>query len=191
MQQRLEVSQTQSGQDILSATPSLSTPATPVDWQSYPYNSSNPLRCCLRHRYTLENRANKVKEQVLGCGTSNELISLHAEGKVSEPEILWIKTNYLNESELKQLADTSATRQGNLFSENDGETELANWKEKAGEPTQIEWQQVMDDIDREMERLGWDKQTGKKHLIDTYGVKSRLYLTDAQLIEFCNYLKNI
>ncbi len=68
-------------------------------------------------RYTLENRANKVKERILGCGTNNELISLHAEGKVSEPEVKWIKTNYLSDSELQQLADTSATRQGNLFND--------------------------------------------------------------------------
>ncbi len=46
-----------------------------IDWVSYPYNSSD--------RYTLENRANKVKARILACATSNELISLHADGKVS------------------------------------------------------------------------------------------------------------
>ncbi len=75
--------------------------------------------------------------------------------------------------------------QGNLFNDSD-EDETAS-----SQPTQLNWQQVINDIDAEMKRLGWTQEIGRKHLIDTYGVKSRLYLTDAQLIEFCNYLKNI
>ncbi len=62
--------------------------------------------------YTLQNRANKVKERVLGCGTNNELISLHADGKVSEPEVKWIKANYLSESELAQLVTIEGTLAG-------------------------------------------------------------------------------
>ena len=148
-----------------------------INWQSYPYNSSD--------RYTLENRANKVKERVLGCGTSNELIGLLADGKASEPEVNWIKANYLSDSELKQLATVEATRQGNLFNDADGEdTNLS-------QPNQLDWQSIIDGIDREMKRLGWNQQKGREHLIETYGVKSRLYLTDKQLMEFCNYLKNI
>ena len=59
-----------------------------IDWVSYPYNSSD--------RYTRENRANKVKSRILACATSNELISLHADGKVSEPEIKWLKEKATN-----------------------------------------------------------------------------------------------
>ncbi len=58
---------------------------------------------------------------MLGCGTSNELIGLLADGKASEPEIKWIKANYL---------------------------------------------------------------------IKTYGKKSRVKLTDDELMEFWDYLKN-
>ena len=66
-----------------------------VDWSSYPYNSGGQLRWLAeRDRLTLENRANKVKERILGCGTQNELIALFADGKVSEPEIKWIKANF-------------------------------------------------------------------------------------------------
>ena len=62
VQQNREVSQSQSGQDIQAATPHKKPSATPIDWQSYPYNSGD--------RYTLENRANKVKERILGCATN-------------------------------------------------------------------------------------------------------------------------
>ncbi len=41
-----------------------------------------------------------------------------------------------------------------------------------------------------MQRLGWSQEKGRDYLVKTYGVKSRLYLTDEQLIEFRDYLKN-
>ncbi len=139
-----------------------------IDWQSYPYNSGD--------RYTLENRANKVKERILGCGTSNELISLHADGKVSEPEVNWIKANYLSESELAQLVTIEGTKQGNLFSQQQ-------------EPDVIEWEQIKSEIDSHMKRLGWSKKQGRQYLIKRYGKTSRFHLTDAELIEFNNFLK--
>ncbi|MDJ0648385.1 MAG: hypothetical protein QNJ60_06715 [Xenococcaceae cyanobacterium MO_188.B19] len=47
--------------------------ATPLNWGSYPYQS--------RHVYTLQNRANKVKDRIFGCGTNNKLISLYSKRK--------------------------------------------------------------------------------------------------------------
>ena len=169
VQQNREVSKSQSGQDIQSATPNQKSSAIPLDWSSYPYNSQDT--------YTLQNRANKVKERVLGCGTNNELISLHADGKASEPEINWIKANYLNQSEYAQLTTIEGTTQGNLFSQQQ-------------EPDVIEWEQIKNQIDSNMKRLGWSKKQGKQYLIKRYGKTSRLHLTDAELIEFSNYLKS-
>ncbi len=168
VQENREVSPSPSCQDIQAATPSSKTSATPVDWSSYPYNSQDT--------YTLQNRANKVKERVLGCGTNNELISLHADGKASEPEIKWIKANYLSESELTQLNTIEGTTQGNLFSQQN-------------QPDIIQWEQIKEEIDELMKRLGWSKKQGKQYLIKRYGKTSRLHLTDVELIEFRNYLK--
>ncbi len=144
------------------------SPAIPVDWLSYPYQS--------RDVYTLQNRANKVKDRVLGCGTNNELISLHADGKVSEVEINWIKANLLSDSELSQLAVIEGTKQGNLF-------------DQEQEPEIIEWKEIKEEIDSNMPRLGWSEKKGKDYLIKRYGKSSRLNLTDAELIEFSNFLK--
>ena len=143
--------------------------AIPVDWLSYPYQS--------RDRYTLENRANKVKDRVLGCGTNNELISLHADGKVSQIEIDWIKANLLSDSELTQLALIEGTRQGNLFTQEQ-------------EPEVIDWEDIKEEIDISMKRLGWSEKQGKEYLIKRYGKSSRLHLTDGELIEFSDFLKN-
>ena len=142
--------------------------AIPVDWLSYPYQS--------RDVYTLQNRANKVKDRVLGCGTNNELISLYAEGKVTEVEIDWIKANLLSDSELSQLAVIEGTKQGNLF-------------DQESEPEVIDWEDIKKEIDCNMQRLGWSEKKGKDYLIKRYGKSSRLNLTDAELIEFRGYLK--
>ncbi|MDJ0534158.1 MAG: hypothetical protein QNJ70_17025 [Xenococcaceae cyanobacterium MO_207.B15] len=114
--------------------------------------------------------------EVLGCGTNNELIALIADGKVSEPEVNWVKTHLLNESELAQLNTIEGTKQGNLFSEQN-------------EPDVIEWEQIKGEIDKLMKCKGWSAKQGKEYLIKRYGKSSRLHLTDEQLIEFREYLK--
>lgn len=57
----------------------------------------------------------------MGCGTNSKLIALIADGKVSEPEVNWIKANLLSESELAQLVTIEDTKQGNLFAEDNEE----------------------------------------------------------------------
>ena len=42
-----------------------------IDWISYPYNSSGAAGNSFAGRYTLQNRANKVKERILACATSS------------------------------------------------------------------------------------------------------------------------
>ena len=41
-----------------------------------------------------------------------------------------------------------------------------------------------------MQRLGWSAKRGKDYLIKRYGKSSRLHLTDAELIEFRDYLES-
>ncbi len=148
------------------------TPTAPkeINWQSYPYNSSSEKK--------LQERAGKVKEIILSCGTSNELIKLENEGKISEREITWLKKNVLTISEREQVKEIELTRQGNLFSL-DANQELVH----------EDFNEVIRSIDEQMRRLNWSRGEGKDYLIKTYGVKSRLKLTDEQLIEFLEYLK--
>ena len=40
-----------------------------------------------------------------------------------------------------------------------------------------------------MKRLGWTQGERREYFIKTYGVTSRLYLSDEELIEFWQYLK--
>ncbi len=168
-------SETQQNNKKLEIEPPLSDPKE-INWLSYPYNSGDIN--------TLQNRANKVKERVLSCGTSNELIALHADRKVSTPEIKWIKENLLSGAELLTLVRIENTKQGNLFAQDSSSVR------EDKQPKLLEWQEIKSEIDEAMKRLGWSQEQGRDYLVKTYGVKSRLYLTDEQLIEFADFLKN-
>ncbi|VEP16897.1 hypothetical protein H1P_5090002 [Hyella patelloides LEGE 07179] len=50
--------------------------------------------------------------------------------------------------------------------------------------------EIIEATDGEMSRLGWNKEQGRQYLIDNYGKRSRLHLTDEELLEFWEYLKN-
>ncbi len=69
------------------------------------------------------------------------------------------------------------TRQGNLFCQEP-------------EPEVIDWEDIKNEIDVSMKRLGWSERQGKEYLIKRYGKSSRLHLTDGELIEFNNFLKS-
>ncbi len=175
VQSGIEVWQPPSQQGIQATTPLATPPAIPqeldINWEDYPYGGKD--------RYTLENRASKVKERILNCHTSNELIALYAEGKISEPEIEWLKKNYLTEAESQQLQVIENSTQGNLFSS------------KKQEVVELDYEDIEKSIDWEMQRVGWGLDKGREHLINTYGKKSRKLLNDEQLFGFWDYLKSL
>ena len=69
--------------------------------------------------------------------------------------------------------------------------ELPSLQESENEVTTIAWEDVVSAIDSEMTRLGWDCDRGQRHIIEKYGVRSRIKLSDDQLLEFLGYLKSL
>ena len=53
----------------------------------------------------------------------------------------------------------------------------------------IDFSQIIHETSIELKRLGWTNEDGKNYLLQTYGKKSRHVLSDEQLIEFLQYLK--
>ncbi len=98
--------------------------------------------------------------------------------KISEKEIDWLKKNVLTQAEREQLKEIELTRQGNLLS-----------VDSSQEIVYFDFNEAMEQIDKEMRRLNWSRGDGKDYLLKTYGVKSRHKLTDEQLIEFLKYLE--
>ena len=61
---------------------------------------------------------------------------------------------------------------------------LPSETESENEVTDIlEWDNVVSDIDHHMERLGWDREQGQRYIIEQYGLRSRMKLSDEQLLE--------
>jgi hypothetical protein len=56
---------------------------------------------------------------------------------------------------------------------------------------QLDFWDVMGDIDRELKRLNWNEAKGRAYLKATYGTHTRFRLTDIQLLEFRGYLKSL
>jgi hypothetical protein len=56
---------------------------------------------------------------------------------------------------------------------------------------EIDYSVLKTKIDVEMKRLGWTMEKGRDYLISTYGKKSRLLLTNEELLEFYNHLSSI
>ena len=91
-----------------------------------------------------------------------------------------MKQNVLTQAEREQVKETEATRQGNLLWADDEAPKVVHY----------EYKEIVKGIDEEMKRLGWKKESGISYLKSTYGVKSRVFLTDEQLVEFWNCLKS-
>ena len=133
----------------------------------------------------MENRALKVKERVLNCTTSNELNELLFSRGANELELNWLVENYFTTTERAQLKQIQNSTQTNLFSEPQPTAKT----EKEVEIIEYDFNEIKSAIDKELKRLGWSNERGKQHLISTYNKKSRLSLSDEELLEFGNYLK--
>lgn len=68
---------------------------------------------------------------------------------------------------------------------------LKEWlNDGAPAPRRINRDFLLAQTEHEMTRLGWSAKDGKLHLEQTYGKKSRHFLTDDELIEFSAYLQS-
>ena len=55
----------------------------------------------------------------------------------------------------------------------------------------MDFNEIKQKTDIEIRRLGWSKDQGKEFLMSHYGKRSRLHLTDEQLLEFLRYLEKL
>jgi len=67
--------------------------------------------------------------------------------------------------------------------------ELANLDQNNIEP--LEWNDVIEEMDSCIEALGWTKERARQYVQVTYGKKSRLKLTDDELLELLEYFRNL
>ncbi|MCZ8129186.1 MAG: hypothetical protein O9304_20395 [Microcystis sp. LE19-114.1B] len=111
-----------------------------------------------------------------------------------EPELPQVKDIPLPEPE--PLLLDMETDNYSLLSELPEEASLTEEEPLASEPVvvipeEIDYSVLKTKIDVEMKRLAWTTEKGREYLISTYGKKSRLLLTNEELLEFYNYLSSI
>jgi len=111
-----------------------------------------------------------------------------------EPELPQVKDIPLPEPE--PLLLETETDNYSLLSELPEEASLTEEEPLAPEPVvvipeEIDYSVLKTKIDVEMKRLAWTTEKGREYLISTYGKKSRLLLTNEELLEFYNYLSSI
>ena len=111
-----------------------------------------------------------------------------------EPELPQVQDIPLPEPE--PLLLEMETDNYSLLSELPEEASLTEEEPPASEPVvvipeEIDYSVLKTKIDVEMKRLAWTTEKGREYLISTYGKKSRLLLTNEELLEFYNYLSSI
>ncbi|WP_419547858.1 hypothetical protein [Microcystis sp.] len=111
-----------------------------------------------------------------------------------EPELPQVKDIPLPEPE--PLLLEMETDNYSLLTELPKEASLTEEEPPASEPVvvipeEIDYSVLKTKIDVEMKRLAWTTEKGREYLISTYGKKSRLLLTNEELLEFYNYLSSI
>ncbi|PSF28491.1 DNA primase [Aphanothece hegewaldii CCALA 016] len=153
-------------QASLEPSVQLSSEASP-NYSSYPHRTSNDIRA-------KKNRAERCKELMLLCSTSEEIEQFKSEGGFSKSEIEWVYSYLLSGEQQAKVDEAEIAQQMNLFEE-----------------INHDFQQLLTAIDVELGRVEWSISQAKEYVMSTYHQRSRKLLSDRQLIEFWQYLKNL
>lgn len=118
----------------------------------------------------------------------SELVTSESQDQVSQtPETLTLSDSLTcDREEGNQPGGEVMTSLENevVFSE-----DLANPVEEEAQP--LEWKAVIKEMDAYIETLGWTKEKARGYVQATYRKKSRLKLTDVELLEFLHHLRNL
>ena len=92
-----------------------------------------------------------------------------------QPDLFSGTASSTQTSLIKPESNSVATDSGNAIA-------TANFEE-------MDFNEIKQKTDIEIKRLGWTKDDGREFLKSRYGKRSRLHLTDEQLLEFLEYLE--
>jgi P4 family phage/plasmid primase-like protien len=143
------------------------SPVASLDYSTYPHRTSDDIRA-------KQNQAQRCKEKMLSCHTSERLAQFKSEGGFSETEIKWVYHRLLTPAEQAQVREAASLSQLSLF-----------------EQVDYNWQKAIAAIDTELERLGWSVEQAKEYLIAKYNKRSRQLLDNEEIIEFWMDLKKM
>ena len=142
----------------------------------------------------------KPKEKIINFSQHQP----EASTEVEDPAKETAPTSILNRSDSIDLeAESESSAQPNLFSGTASPTEISLIEEESNSEAtldsqtaiastnfeEMDFNEIKQKTDIEIRRLGWTKDDGREFLKSRYGKRSRLHLTDEQLLEFLGYLE--
>ena len=77
------------------------------------------------------------------------------------------------------------------YTDTTSESAELDFNSDASELEAMDFNEIKQKTDIEIKRLGWTKDDGREFLKSRYGKRSRLHLTDEQLLEFLRYLEKL
>lgn len=93
-------------------------------------------------------------------------------------------------TETNLFGDTFAAETPTAISTTENEVDLAG-NSISPEVEAMDFLEVKQKTDLEIKRLSWTKDQGREFLMSRYGKRSRLHLTNEQLLEFLHYLETL
>ena len=153
------------------------TPQTTQSARSEPQVENSPERFTLKSSFESE-----ISEQARSSDATIEKI----------PAITLSESSVSNSADL--FAGTSDFKTDNAFEEDSTSSETVATSPADPETVatntleEVNFNEIKHQTDLEIKRLGWTKEDGREFLKSRYGKRSRLQLTDNQLLEFLQYL---
>jgi putative DNA primase/helicase len=163
------VSPTQTEQELsVSLSPTVEPSCeVSLDYSTYPHRTSDDERA-------KKNQAERCKEKMLSCTTSEQLAQFKSEGGFSENEIKWVYHRLLTPSEREKIKEAASLNQLNLL-----------------EQVNYDWNELIAAINAEIKRLGWTTEQAKEYLIAKYNKRSRQLLDDEEIVELWQDLRKM
>ncbi len=172
---------------IIEATPSSNPAATFIE--SKPINSRNTVNFSKAHF----EQSNQDSIAALDITTTNHIpeltpTELNLEFEVEDStQSINLANNLFSETFTSEISENS-TLSATDVPESNFET---NYAATTAEVEAMDFNEIKQQTDIEIKRLGWTKDQGKEFLKSRYGKRSRLHLTDEQLLEFLRYLEKL
>lgn len=105
------------------------------------------------------------------------------------PDLFSLKTESLGiENGLKKEETTAKATPTSLEETNPAPRKPSSVSADSAES--LDFSDIIARTDIELKRLNWTQEQGRDYLLATYGKKSRLHLSDGELLEFLHYLES-
>ncbi len=135
---------------------------------------------------TAENQDNFEAGLHIGLDQSGSGLEVDFQAEKTDPDQVTVKPDVNEEvvstnTQLENKEDVQTITENLSLAGETSETQSTQFV--------VYWDDLIRQIDAQMERIGWSVERGRQYLLNKYGVRSRLLLSDEQVFEFLAFLQ--